>query len=336
MTLAVVAGLLLTAAFALTRHRAAHAARGARAARSARAARGAAVVLMLLVSACSSQTATGGAHPMIAVTPSAPPVVQVSGEPGYLALGDSIAFGYRPLPSFADYRNPAAFTAYPEDVARTLKLNVVNAACPGETAASMINTGAPSNGCETNARGGPGYRRIAPLHVSYRGSQLSYAVRYLQQHPDTQLVTIGIGANDLFRCQETTADHCAGPDFARALAGVTANLDTILSALRNQARYRHTLVVVTYYALNYGDAASVTPVEALNAALAGPAARYGARLANGFAAFRAASVRAGGDTCAAGLRIKLASGGCDLHPTALGQQVLAAAVEAALGTVTLR
>jgi lysophospholipase L1-like esterase len=329
MTLALVAGLLLTAAFALTRPRVAWVAR------AVRAAPGAAVVL-LLVSACSSQTAAGGAHPMIAVTPSAPPVVQVSGEPGYLALGDSIAFGYRPLPSFADYRNPAAFIAYPEDVARALKLNLVNAACPGETTASMINTGAPSNGCETNARGGPGYRSIAPLHVSYRGSQLSYAVQYLQQHPDTRLVTIGIGANDLFRCQETTADHCAGPDLGRALAGVTANLDTILSALRNQARYRHTLVVVTYYAPNYGDAASVTPVEALNAALAGPAARYGARLADGFAAFRAASAPAGGDTCAAGLRIKLASGGCDLHPTALGQRVLAAAVEAALGAVRLR
>jgi lysophospholipase L1-like esterase len=326
MTLAVAARLLLTAAFALT---------GPRAARATRAARGAAVVVLLLVSACSTQTAAGGAHPMIAVTPSAPPV-QVSGEPGYLALGDSIAFGYRPLPSFADYRNPAAFTAYPEDVARALKLNLVNAACPGETTASMINTGAPSNGCETNARGGPGYRRIAPLHVSYLGSQLSYAVRYLQQHPDTQLVTIGIGANDLFRCEATTADHCAGPDLGRTLAGLTANLDTILSAVRNQAQYRHTLVVVTYYALNYGNAASVTPVEALNAALAGPAARYGARLANGFAAFRAASARAGGNTCAAGLRIKLASGGCDLHPTALGQQVLAAAVEAALRTVTLR
>ena len=329
MTLAVVAGLLLTAVFAPTGPRAA---RTARATRAARKARGAAVVVLLLISACSTQTTAGGAHPMIAVTPSAPPVVQVPGEPGYLALGDSIAFGYRPLPSFADYRNPAAFTAYPEDVAPALKLNLVNAACPGETTASMINTGAPSNGCETNAWGGPGYRRIAPLHVSYRGSQLNYAVRYLQQHPDTRLVTIGIGANDLFRCEATTADHCAGPDLGRTLAGVTANLDTIMSALRNQAQYRHTLVVVTYYALYYGTAVSVTPVEALNAALAGPAARYGARLANGFAAFRAASARAGGDTCAAGLRIKLASGGCDLHPTALGQQVLAAAVEAAVGT----
>jgi lysophospholipase L1-like esterase len=319
MTLAVVTGLLLTAALALARHRVARPA-----------------AALLLVSACSSQAAVGGAHPTAAFARSAPPAAQVSGAPGYLALGDSIAFGYRPLPTFAGYLNPARFTAYPEDVARALKLNLVNAACPGETTASMINTAAPSNGCETSAWGGLGYRTIAPLHVSYRGSQLSYAVLYLRQHPGTRLVTIGIGANDLFRCQDMTADHCAGPDLSRTLAGVTANLDTILGALRNQAHYRYTLVVVTYYALDYGDPASLAPVEALNAALAGPAARYGARLADGFAAFRAASAQAGGDTCAAGLRIKLPSGRCDLHPTARGQQVLAAAVEAAAGTLTLR
>jgi lysophospholipase L1-like esterase len=276
----------------------------------------------LVCSACSSHPAADQAHPVAAV--------QVASEPGYLALGDSIAFGYRPLPSFADYRNPAGFTGYPEDVARALRLNLANAACPGETTASMINPGAPSNGCETNARGGPGYRAIAPLHVSYRGSQLSYAVRYLRQHPDTRLVTIGIGANDLFRCQETTADHCAGPELSRTLTEVTSNLDTILAALRDQAHYRRTLVVVTYYAETYGDPASVTPIEALNAAMTGPAARYEALLADGFAAFRAASARASGDTCAAGLRIKLPSGGCDLHPTARGQQVLATAVEQAL------
>jgi len=318
MTMAVVTGLLLTAALAVARHRIARPA-----------------AALLLVSACSSQAAVGGTHPTAALPRSAPPPVQ-SGAPGYLALGDSIAFGYRPLPSFVGYLNPARFTAYPEDVAQALKLDLVNAACPGETTASMINTAAPSNGCETDAQGGPGYRTIAPLHVSYRGSQLSYAVRYLRQHPGTRLVTIGIGANDLFRCQDTTADHCAGPDLNRTLAGVTANLDTILGALRNQAQYRYSLVVVTYYGLDYGDPASLTPVEALNAALAGPAARYGARLADGFAAFRAASAQAGGDTCAAGLRIKLASGGCDLHLTARGQQVLAAAVEAAIGTLTLR
>jgi lysophospholipase L1-like esterase len=282
------------------------------------------------LAACSGQT-SAGTQP----TAYAPPVVQIRGEPGYLALGDSIAFGYRPAP-WADYRDQADFSGYPEDLAAALKLNLVNAACPGETSAGMIDPAAPSNGCETNARGAPGYRAMFPLHVSYRGSQLSFAVHYLQQHPDTRLVTLGIGANDLFRCQEVTADHCGGSDLGLALAKVTSNLDTILGALRDQARYQHTLVVLTYYAEKYDDPASITPTEALDAAIAGPAARYGAVLADGFAAFRAAAARAGGDTCAAGLRVKLASGGCDLHPSARGAQVLATAIREAIAVPTRR
>ena len=278
-----------------------------------------------ICAACSSPPPAD--HAVVAVARS-----PASG-PGYLALGDSIAFGWRPLPLLADYQNQADFTAYPEDLARTLKLDVINAACPGETTASMINPGAPSNGCETNAQGGPGYRTQAPLHVSYRGSQLSFAVWYLQQHPDTQLVTVGIGANDLFRCQVLTPDHCVGAELVRTLAEVTRNLDLILGDLRVQAHYRHTLVVVLYYANNYADPASVAPIQALDGAMTGPAGRYGALLADGFTAFRAASVQAGGVTCAAGLRVKLADGACDLHPSAYGQQVLATAVREAIGSL---
>jgi len=288
------------------------------------------ITAMAALAGCAGQ-ASVGTQP----TAYAPPAAQIRGEPGYLALGDSIAFGWRPAPR-ADYRNQADFSGYPEDLAAALKLNLVNAACPGETSASMINPSAPSNGCETNARGGPGYRALFPLHVSYRGAQLSFAVHYLQQHPGTRLVTLGIGANDLFRCQEVTADHCAGPDLGSTLAETASNLDTILGALRNQAHYQHTLVVLTYYAEKYDDPASVTPVEALNAAIAGPAARYGAVLAGGFAAFRAAAARAAGDTCAAGLRVKAASGGCDLHPSARGAQVLATAIQEAIGVPARR
>jgi len=282
------------------------------------------------LAACSSQTS---ARPQPAAY--VPPVAQIRGEPDYLALGDSIAFGYRPAP-WADYRNQADFGGYPEDLATALKLNLVNAACPGETSASMINPGAPSNGCETDARGAPGYRAMFPLHVSYRGSQLSFAVHYLQQHPDTRLVTLGIGANDLFRCQEVTADHCGGSDLSPTMAEVTSNLDIILGALRNQAHYEHTLVMLTYYAEKYDDPASITPIEALNTAIAGPAARYGALLVDGFAAFRTAAALAGGDTCAAGLRVKLASDGCDLHPSARGAQVLTTAIQQAIGVPARR
>ena len=170
--------------------------------------------------------------------------------------------------------------------------------------------------------------------MSYQGSQLSYAVRYLEQHPRTELVTIDIGANDMFRCQDITADNCTGADFGQALAGVTGNLDTILNALRNQAHYRHVIVVLTYYALDYGAGPSVTQTEALNAALAGPAARYQARLADGFAAFRKAAARNRGDSCAAGLLIRLPSGGCDEHPSAEGQRVLATVIQRAIGPGT--
>ena len=83
-----------------------------------------------------------------------------------------------------------------------------------------------------------------------------------------------------------------------------------------------------YYAADYRHAAGVRQIEALNAALSQPGERFGARIANGFAAFEAAAADAGGDTCAAGLRIKLPAGGCDAHPSTLGQNLLASAVVA--------
>src|SRR5947209_7007687 len=53
----------------------------------------------------------------------------------YLALGDSITFGYMeanvvPPPN---YNNAASFLGYPELLGRELHLRVANAACPGET-----------------------------------------------------------------------------------------------------------------------------------------------------------------------------------------------------------
>ena len=88
---------------------------------------------------------------------------------------------------------------------RELRLKVANAACPGETSASFINVKAQSNGCE-NTLGQPnvGYRRSFPLHVKYSGSQLAYAVSYLRTHPGVRLVSLMIGANDLFLCQKET------------------------------------------------------------------------------------------------------------------------------------
>jgi lysophospholipase L1-like esterase len=194
----------------------------------------------------------------------------------------------------------------------------------------MITPGAQSNGCE-NSLGSPvGYRTLFPLHVEYSGTQLSYAVDYLRSHPRTRLVTIDIGANDVFLCQATTADHCTGTDFAATLQQITENLTTIFTTLRQTAHYRHDLVLMTYYSLSYTDPVQVAGTTALNSALTAAADRLDILIADGFTAFQQASQAAGGDPCAAGLLIALPGGGCNIHPSSLGHQVLAATIESVI------
>ncbi|HEU5267346.1 MAG TPA: SGNH/GDSL hydrolase family protein [Jatrophihabitans sp.] len=247
---------------------------------------------------------------------------------GYLALGDSVSFGYREAanPPPPDYPDAASFVGYPEDVAADLSLRVANAACPGETSASLINAAAPSNGCERSATGGPGYRDAFPLHVTYNGSQLHYAVRYLQRHADVRLVSLMIGANDAFRCQTTTADHCAS-ELPAVLAQISANVATILGRIRHDAGYDGQIVIVNYYSLNYADPSSTAGAQALNQAMDTAAAPFDVQIADGFAAFQQAAAQAGGNSCTAGLLTMLSTGGCGVHPSVAGQQLLAGAVE---------
>src|ERR1700682_4758095 len=85
----------------------------------------------------------------------AAPLATAAATPGpvtpgsrYLALGDSVTFGFQenfviPAPN---YHDPGSFLAYPEQLGAELHLIVANAACPGETSASLIDSSAPSNG----------------------------------------------------------------------------------------------------------------------------------------------------------------------------------------------
>ena len=252
---------------------------------------------------------------------------------GYLALGDSVPFGYRPpqvtVPTA--YLDASNFVGYPEIVADRTGLTLANASCPGETSASLIDETAQSNGCENSVGSPVGYRDAFPLHVDYQGSQLDFAVQYLRSHPRTRLVTLNVGANDLFICQATTADRCTGSDFGATVDRIEKNVDTILSTLRRQAHYHHRLVVVAYYSLDYRDPAGTRSVQLLNAALTRAAEANRALVADGFGAFEQAAATAGGDTCAAHLIIGLPTGGCDVHPTRRGHELLADAVLEAAG-----
>ena len=241
----------------------------------------------------------------------------------YLALGDSVPFGFNPLVDASDVGN---FTGYPEVVAQRLHVKDVNATCPGEATGGFLALTGTDNVCRP-------YRSAFPLHVSYSTSQIDYAMAYLRSHPRTRLVTLTLGANDFFRFQK---DCAVGPTFGTCVLGLggvfavmQANLSTILGDIRATG-YSGLIVGVTYYSLNYSDPASVGGALALNAQMVAAAAAHGALIASGFDAWAPVAAGAGGDSCAAGLLIALGDGTCDVHPTPLGRDLLASAVVAAV------
>lgn len=267
-------------------------------------------------------------------TVSADPVTGSAANGTYLALGDSVAFGYVPpnaVPA-PNYLDAHSFIGYPEYLAQQLNERVSNASCPGETTASMLVAGAQSNGCE-NSLGSPvGYSTLYPLHVQYQGTQMDYALHYLAAHNHTRLITIDIGANDAFLCQETTPDHCTSrAELLGVASEIAANLTTIFHDLRVVAGYSGPIVALTYYSLSYSDPATVAGTQFLDSVIAGVATAFGGIVADGFAAFQAPSAAFAGDPCAAGLLITLPDGTCNIHPSPAGAQLLAAAIADAIG-----
>jgi lysophospholipase L1-like esterase len=254
----------------------------------------------------------------------------VTGGSTYLALGDSYTFGYEepqvvPAPNYAD---AASFIGYPEMLGSELHLNVVNAACPGETSSSFINATAPSNGCENSPNGGPAYRTQFPLHVKYNGSQLGFAVSYLKKHHNVRLVSLLIGGNDLLLCQETTADHCASlVEEGGVIATAAKNIKTILSAIRNKAHYGGQIALLNYYS----PTASLNAVTAIGDQTVASAGKpFHVAIADAFGQFNAADAHSGGNPCTAGLLTQLSIGGCGIHPSYSGAGLLAQAVEKAI------
>ena len=246
------------------------------------------------------------------------------GHGQYLALGDSVAFGYTPpqVTPPANYQNASNFVGYPEFASRFLELKDSNASCSGEATGGFISRTSPDdNGCQT------GYRLVYPLHVNYTSSQLDYAVNFLKTHHNTKLVSIDLGANDVFHLQYGI---CGGDPacIAAGLPGVLAtnqvNLEFIFAAMRATG-YHGTIVALTYYSLDY-SAAGQASTMALNQPMINAAKKYHVRIASGFDAFKALALANGGTSCAAHLVIALPAGGCDVHPTPLGHLLLAAAV----------
>lgn len=251
---------------------------------------------------------------------------------GYLAIGDSVAFGYIPPNAKSgtpNYNDPSSFVGYPEDLAKALDTTVANASCPGESTMSFLAYGAQSNGCENSVGSPVGYRTAYPLHVKYSGTQMAYTINYLESHPSTQLVTIDIGANDAFICEETTSDGCKS-EFPSLLTQIKDNLGSIYQQIRDIAGYKGTIVALTYYSTDYTDLLLDAETQALDMDIAGVTRHYGGLVADGYQAFKTASGKSG-NPCTAGLLIPVTGGGCNIHPSAEGHLLLAAAIAKAIG-----
>jgi len=242
----------------------------------------------------------------------------------YLALGDSVVFGYIDQAGY-EYFYPTNFVGYADWTSLTLSLNPVNAGCPGETTGSFLSHTAPDNGCRA-------YRGAFPLHVVYpslRSPQLTFATGYLHHHLPS-LVTIQVGSNDLILLEEECNDDptCIENGAPQVLATAAANMQAILAALRATG-YSGTIAIVNYYSPDYSNQFVTTLIQALNQAISAPAPAYGAVVGDVFSAFQAASSNpfAQGRTCVAGLlnasNPATDPPSCDVHPSQSGHKLIA-------------
>jgi hypothetical protein len=253
----------------------------------------------------------------------------------YLALGDSVPFGYNPVDAVNDPTNLSAFVGYPELI--TTPSIVANAACEGETSGSFFSTTAPDNGCRAWRAAGDA------MHIGYGNSatQLGFATKFLGNHANTATVSLMVGANDLLLAQNACVaqyypdvnaiNNCLAQAVPGVIASAANNIGYIVSQFRGTG-YTGQIALVTYYELQYYNTSDLTFQAAygLDQAIVKVGQALGVSIAGGFSAFAQASASAGYDACKAGLLYVLPDGTCNKHPSRAGQAVLAAAVQAAV------
>jgi lysophospholipase L1-like esterase len=248
-----------------------------------------------------------------AAVPAAPPARY------YLALGDSVAWGYgaRTARAIATGTPPPGYVA---GVAAALRahghpVRVVNLGCPGETTRSFV-----SGRCAWAAGG-------SPMHRAYEGSQLDAATAFLRAHPRVvSPITLTLWANDVAEL----AGACSGdPGCLRrrapaAIAALAARVGAILRTLRAAAPGAELIVTGTWNADPDRLAEGDPPLRALDLALGRAASAAGARFADTFPVFNPQ-----GDARrerAAICRLTLGCSRGDEHPSEAGYRAIAALI----------
>lgn len=221
----------------------------------------------------------------------------------YLALGDSLAFGYQPN---LDLTHGYADLLFPWLQPFGTR-QVVNLACPGETTATML-----AGGC----------RASFLRKTRYGGSQLEQAQAVIRANRGrVSPVTLTIGANDVL---SDLGPGCAErvEAFTAHLEQMAANLDQIVRTLAEALDGKGDLFVTTYY----NPFEQLCPnterhLHELNDRIAAVARRHGAHVVTVADAFS-------GRVCDL---TWMCSRYRDIHATTAGYQVIAERILAAAG-----
>ena len=234
----------------------------------------------------------------------------------YLALGDSIAYGFQP--DKANAAPPSAFdNGYVDLFAARLrklspKIQVVNYGCPGESTVTFTR-----GGCVGLAEG-------KKLHDAFRGSQLKAALSVLRAHRgQVSPITLTLWGNDLLPLSEK------GKRAPRAIATFASRFNSILQRLRVAAPTAE-IIVTGAWNPEVDRLEQAQPLyRSLDAAIARAAAASRARVANIFAVFNPpGNVRTQKARLCA-LTFICSKG--DPHPTDAGYRAMADAFMAASG-----
>jgi lysophospholipase L1-like esterase len=243
----------------------------------------------------------------------------------YLALGDSIAYGFQTAKAVAGLPPEAFDTGFVDVFSARLRqvrpdIRTVNFSCPGESTTSFT---AP---CVWKATG-------HALHDDYSGSQLAAALAFLAAHRgQVSPITLSLNGNDI----NAFLQSCPPGDLACVVAGAPAAIAqyrvrlTALLATLHAAAPDAEIILTGAYDPNVGAFAFADPLfQALNEAEAAAGATIGARFADPFPIFNPQ-----GNVAAETVTICTLTLVCvarDSHPSDAGYRVLGGLVWDASG-----
>jgi lysophospholipase L1-like esterase len=227
----------------------------------------------------------------------------------YLALGDSMAYGFQPTKVNPGARPSDFDTGYVDVFVGRLrklspKIDVVNYGCPGESTVTFIRGGWRCDGLK--------------LHDAFRGSQLEAAKSFLRAHPEeVSPITLTLWGAELAPLS------AKGKRARSAIASFAIRFESILRQLRAAAPTAEIIVTGAWNP----EADRLQQVERLyrsvDAAIARAAAASRARVANMFAALNGRGNARAQQARLCRLTFYCSKG--DPHPTDAGYRAMAEA-----------